>query len=314
MDLAEDHPDALDTLRSGVDWVRWCASRFEEAGLGFHHGNGDAVDEALALVLHVLSLEPGVPDSLLAGHLTRSERARCLELAERRISTRKPLAYLTGVARFAGLTFQVDERVLVPRSPIAELIEHGFQPWVEPAAVGRVLDLCTGSGCIGIACAYALPQAEVDLSDIDEDALEVARANVLRHGLGSRVQVRRSDLMADLPEGRSYDLIVSNPPYVDADEVAALSPEHRAEPALGLASGEDGLDHCRRILVEALDRLTGDGVLVVEVGASEAAMEAAYPELPLVWPEFARGGSGVFVIAAEDLRAHEAIVRERAAS
>lgn len=311
MAAPDDRAEQLGTLQTGLDWVRWCASRFAAADLDFAHGNGDALDEALALVLDVIHMEPGLPDALLQGRLTRAERERCLELAEARIETRKPLAYLTGTARFAGLRFKVDERVLVPRSPIAELIENGFQPWVDAEQVDGILDLCAGSGCIGIACAYAFPEARVDLVDLSEDALAVARQNVQLHELGDRVEVLSSDLMAELPSDRRYDLIVSNPPYVDAEEMARLSAEHRAEPAFGLASGQDGLDHTRRILVQALDRLSPAGMLVVEVGASAAAMEAAYPELPLIWPELERGGTGVFMLSGQDLHDHADLVRGR---
>ncbi|HET7569397.1 MAG TPA: 50S ribosomal protein L3 N(5)-glutamine methyltransferase [Gammaproteobacteria bacterium] len=288
---------ALPTI---ADWVRYLASRFNEAGLFFGHGTGNAVDEALALVLHVLHLDHDLPSWLLDAHLTDDEKAAIAELAAQRIDTRKPLAYLTHSAGFAGLDFYVDERVLVPRSPIAELIERQFEPWAEPDAIGRVLDIGTGSGCIAIACAHYLPDAQVDAVDISEDALAVADENVARHHLNERVRLIRSNLLADVPPAH-YDVIVTNPPYVDAAEMAELEPEFRHEPALGLAAGEDGLDCIERILRDAPDYLAPNGILIGEVGASQPAFEARFPDLPVTWLDFGRGGSGVFLIAAADL-------------
>ncbi len=212
-----------------------------------------------------------------------------------------PAAYLTGRARFCGLDFNVDERVLVPRSPIAELIEAGFAPWLTDAPE-YVLDLCTGSGCIGIACAYQFPDAEVTLSDISADALAVAESNIKEHDLAPRVACAKGDLFASVA-GRCFDLIVSNPPYVDADDLAAMPPEFHAEPEIGLGSGADGLDFTRRLLAEAPDHLNDGGVLVVEVGNSALALEQAYPQLDFQWLEFERGGHGVFVITREALLA-----------
>jgi ribosomal protein L3 glutamine methyltransferase len=223
-----------------------------------------------------------------------------IDLFRRRIEERVPAAYLTGRAWFAGLEFVVDERVLVPRSPIAELVESGFEPWLDPSSVENVLDLCAGSGCIGIACALAFPDARVDLADVSGEALEVARANIDRHGVGDRVRAIVSDVYDGLGD-RRYDLVVSNPPYVDAGELAAMAPEYRHEPELGLAAGPDGLDVVHRILAGAREHLTQGGQLVVEVGASEAALAAAYEHLPLTWVEFERGGGGVFVLSASDL-------------
>jgi len=291
---------AVDELASAADLIRWGASRFEEHGLCYAHGTDNAVDEATELVRYALWLEPGIADELLSARLTRVEREQAVELLRRRIVERCPAPYLTHRAWFAGLRFYVDERVLVPRSPIAEWIESGFEPWLVAENVTRVLDLGTGSGCIAIACAAAFPAASIDAVDTSPDALAVALHNVEAHRVAERVRVIGSDLYAELGT-RLYDLIVSNPPYVDAREMAALPPEHRHEPRAALASGADGLDCVRRILAGAPAHLAADGVLVVEVGASRVALEAAFPELPLVWLELARGGENVFLLTANDL-------------
>ena len=283
------------------DFIRWGASRMNAAGLHFGHGTDNALDEAAALVLHALHLPPDLPDRYLEAALTGPERGAVADLLERRVTERLPAAYLTGRAWFMGLPFVVDERVLVPRSPIAELIEQQFQPWLaEPEAVTAILDLCAGSGCIGIACAHAFPGARVTLADISPGALVVARRNIAEHGLEDRVEVVQSDLYLAL-ERQRYDLIVSNPPYVDAATFAALPEEYRHEPALGLVAGDDGLDLVRRILAGAREHLTVDGLLVVEVGSSRPALERAYPGLAFEWPVFERGGEGVFVLPAAAL-------------
>ena len=299
--------DCLVTLR---DLVRWGASRFNESGLVYGHGTDNALDEALALVLHALHLDHDLPADFLDARVTMVERSRVLDLFRRRADDRVPAAYLTNQARFAGDWYYVDERVLVPRSPIAELIEHRFEPWLEPDTTGRVLDLCTGSGCIAIACAHALPAARVDATELSPAAAEVARRNVVEHGVEDRVAVAVGDLYA--PVGSAvYDLIVSNPPYVNRPDLDALPGEYRHEPELGFAAGEDGLDVVRRILRDAPAHLAPDGILVVEVGGSAPALVDAYPQVPFLWLGFERGGDGVFLLTAQQLREHADVFRER---
>jgi ribosomal protein L3 glutamine methyltransferase len=288
-----------DELFTIGDFIRWGASEFNAAQLYFGHGTDNAWDEAEQLVLHAIHLIPPLADEWLTARLTLTERERVVNNLYRRINERIPAAYITGRAWFAGLPFNVDERVLVPRSPIAEIIQKKFQPWLtrEPE---RILDLCTGSGCIGIACAYAFPDSEVQLSDISFDALTVAEENIQQHDLEDRVFAIHSDLFANL-SCQQFDLIVSNPPYVDADDLASMPVEYHAEPEIGLGSGVDGLDFTRRLLEDAADHLTDDGILIVEVGNSWVALEEAYPDLPFTWIEFERGGHGVFMLRKEEL-------------
>jgi ribosomal protein L3 glutamine methyltransferase len=301
IDGAETFVDAdyegLQTLR---DWVRWGASRFAEAGLFFGHGTDNALDESLALVLHALHLDHELPAEYLDARVTAGERERILALVHKRIEQRIPLAYLTGEARFAGLDFFVDAHVLIPRSPIAELIADRFTPWLDPDEVASVLDLCCGSGCIGIACAYAFENALVDMSDLSPAAVDVASRNVERHDLADRVRALCADVYDGLDNER-YDLIVSNPPYVSSDEMATLPPEYRHEPRLGLVAGADGMDVVARILAGAAARLRPGGILVVEVGSSADLLHARYPDVPFLWLDFAHGGDGVFLLTAEQL-------------
>jgi ribosomal protein L3 glutamine methyltransferase len=294
--------DGLLTLR---DCLRWAASEFHRAGLFHGHGTASPWDEAVALVLGGLNLPWDVDPAVLDARLLPMERIRLVALVRERIATRRPLPYLLGEAFFAGLPFDVDERVLIPRSPIAELVEQGFDAWFPEEPPARVLDLCTGSGCIGIATACHLPGCEVDLADISPEALAVARANIGRHDVGQRVRAVESDLFSAL-SGSRYELIVCNPPYVDARDLATMPAEFRHEPALALGAGADGLDVVRRLLREARDHLHDAGVLIVEVGNSDRHLEAAFPEVPFLWLEFERGGQGVFALTAADLDAHAA--------
>ncbi len=291
----------LKALQTLGEWIRWGAARLEEAGVCCGHGLAAPGDEAAYLALHALGLPPEVPAPVFDTALTAGERQAVVDLIRRRIEERRPAAYLTREAWFCGLRFYVDERVLIPRSPIAELIDAGFAPWLEPQAeVRRILDLGTGCGCIAIACAYAFPEAEIDAADLSTDALAVARYNIRRHGLGQRVRPVHSDLFAALG-GARYDLIVSNPPYVSPQELAGLPPEYRHEPEHGLRAGDEGLEYILRILREARRHLRPHGLLVVEVGAAREALERRLPFLPFVWPEFTRGGEGVFVLPASAL-------------
>ncbi len=296
-------PEIVDHLHTVRDYIRFGTSRFNEAQLYFGHGSDNAWDDALALVLHALHLGQQGREQILDARLTPGEGRAILALFIRRIEGRIPVPYLTGEAWFAGLKFKVDERVLIPRSPIAELIEVGFAPWIadEPATI---LDLCAGGGCIGIGCAYAFPDAQVVLSDISADALVVAGENIEQHNVSSRVKTVESDLFADITE--RFDLIVSNPPYVDAPDYGAMPPEYHCEPALALESGADGLDFTRRLLREAADHLHDNGLLVVEVGNSAVHLERAFPCVPFTWLEFERGGCGVFVLTRAELLTHAA--------
>lgn len=287
-------------LETVTDFVRWGGTLFRQAELYFGHGTDNAFDEARVLVFFALQLPWDVPDNYWQARLTAHEKHQVTELFQRRIETRKPAAYLTGEAWFAGLRFIVNENTLVPRSPIAELIAQNYAPWVDAESVTNVLDMCTGSGCIGIASLKAFPNAEVDLVDISPEALEVAQQNIDQFGLNEFAHAIQSDLFSNL-EGKKYDLIVSNPPYVDEIEMDALPEEFKQEPSLGLAAGNDGLDLVRKILAEAPKYLKDDGVLIVEVGVSQYFVEQEYPELPLYWFEFEHGGEGVFAIQKSEL-------------
>lgn len=293
-----------------VDLIRYGASRFNAAGLTFGHSYDNAMDEATQLVLHALHLPHDLNPVYGAAKVTADEQARVLELFRRRIEERVPAAYLIGEAWFAGLSFKSDRRALVPRSPIAELILQGFQPWLGERFVQRALDLCTGSGCIAIAMAHYHPNWEVVGADIDEDALTLAAEN--RERLQAHnVEFRRSDLFAGL-DGDVFDLIVTNPPYVTHAETDALPREYSYEPDRGLRAGDDGLDFALKIMRDAPQHLSEDGLLICEVGEAERALAALLPEVPLAWVEFKVGQMGVFVIDRDALVAHHDRIRELA--
>ncbi len=291
--------EVVNEMRTLQDMLRWTVSRFNAAEIYYGHGTDNAWDEAVQLVLPTLYLPIDIPQEMCNSRLTASERHRIVERVIKRINERTPVAYLTNKAYFSDLEFYVDERVLVPRSPIGELIQKKFAPHVSKAP-RRIMDLCTGSGCIGIACAFAFPEAEVDLVDISLDALEVAEVNVESYGLEHQVFPIRSDLFRDLPQDK-YDLIVSNPPYVDEEDMSTLPDEFRHEPELGLAAGTDGLKIMRRIIANAPNFLTKKGILICEVGNSMVHVQQQYPDVPMTWLEFEHGGHGVFMMTYQEL-------------
>jgi ribosomal protein L3 glutamine methyltransferase len=281
------------------------ADQFQQAGLYFGHGTDNAWDEAIALAIHVLQLPPNVPASEASRILLPSEVDQLWALAEQRIATRKPVPYLTQEAWFAGLKFYVDERVLIPRSPIAECIARQFQPWaVIDKPITRILDLCTGSACIAIACAMAYPKAQIDALDISEDALAVARTNIMQHQVADRVSLYSGDLWEPcVRHGLGpYDLIMSNPPYIPDQDLATFPTEYHWEPENALISGADGLSCVRKILAQAVHHLNPGGLACIEVGAEHAALEAAYPQFPFTWVDFECGGEGVFIATREELQ------------
>jgi ribosomal protein L3 glutamine methyltransferase len=297
-------PEVTSSLTTLRDYIRWGASRFAEAKLNFGHGTATALDEAAALVLHTLHLPYNLSEFYLQSALTLEERYAVASVFERRINERKPAAYLTHEAIFAGLSFYVDERVLVPRSPIAELIAQRFAPWVEEDRVERILDLCTGSACIAIACAYAFPEATIDAVDVSTNALAVAEINVEKHQASNEVVLYKSDLFDALPD-EQYDIIVSNPPYVAVEEWRQLPVEFHAEPEIGFVAGHTGLDIVIRILVEANTYLTPQGILVVEVGSSAETLQEKFSNIPFYWLDFERGGDGVFLLTAEQVNEYQ---------
>ena len=280
--------------------VQAAINEFDEAGLYFGHGTDNASDEAAWLVVHVLNIPFESLSTVYRQELTPAQYEQISLLANRRIQTRVPLAYLIHEAWFCALKFYVDQRVLIPRSPLAELIMDHFQPWIDPAAVNAILDIGTGSGCIAVACALAFPASHVDAADISPEALDVARINIKQHALQDRIELIESDMFSGLG-GRRYDIVISNPPYVDAEDIATMPAEYLHEPQLALASGPDGLDHAERILHAAAAHLNPGGILIVEVGNSAQALVQRYPAMPFTWLEFEHGGQGVFLLYEQDL-------------
>ncbi len=303
--------DVADELHTVSDYLRWSATQFEAANLHYAHGVGSAWDEAVVLVCSALQLPDDKLHHLLDARLTAKERARLADMVRRRVIERVPVPYLTGVTWYAGLKFRIDSRGLIPRSPIAELLGHGLRPWLSHQPL-RVLDLCCGSGCIGIVAAYAFPAARIDLVDCCEDALALARENVALHGMQDRAECVRSDLFTALSD-RYYDVILANPPYVPAAAQGMLPQEYSHEPVGALYADGDGLALAHAILDQAPRYLAPAGVLVLEVGEGWPTLAAARRSLPLIWPEFEGGGEGVCVVKGAMLaRARSAAVAEEA--
>ena len=291
-------PPELETLR---DWLRYAVSRFNQAGLSFGHGSANAYDEAVYLLLHTLHLPLDRLEPFLDAHLSTAERSELSALLTRRVDERVPAAYLTREAWLGQFRFHVDERVIIPRSYIAELMPEQLAPYIrDPSAIKSALDLCTGSGCLAVLLAHAFQDADIDAVDISPDALAVAQRNVSDYGLAGRINLIRSDLFDNLP-AKSYDLVISNPPYVTTVAMEELPREYLHEPALALAGGDDGLDAVRTILRKAPQFMQPDGVLVVEIGHNRATAEAAFPRMPFVWLSTASSDDSVFLLKREDI-------------
>ena len=295
----EDAARHLVTIR---DWLRWTVSRFNAAKLTYGHGTSNALDEAAFLILETLHLGPDQLEPWLDARLTPAERRDVQTLVERRIATRKPASYLTGSAYIQGHRFEVDERVIVPRSYIGELLCAGRLDDLVPDGAASILDLCTGSGCLAILAALRFPQASVQAVELSADAAKVARANIMSYGLGDRVALLEGDLLAPVA-GRAFDLIIANPPYVAAAEVAAFPPEYKAEPVVAHLGGSDGLDIARQIIAAAPDHLTAWGSLVMEIGTGRGIVEAQYPRLPILWLDTEESEGEVMLISKSDLAA-----------
>jgi ribosomal protein L3 glutamine methyltransferase len=291
--------EACEDMQSIQDVIRWSYSRFSENNLYFGHGTDNPWDEAVSLVLLTLSLPFDTPDNILQSRLTKTEKKLICERVGRRINEKLPVAYLTNKAIFCDSEYYIDERVLVPRSPIGELIQNHFEPWIDYDSVDNILDLCTGSGCIAIACGQYFPDAIVDAGDISEDCIEVAEINRERLQQDN-VAFYCSDLFESIPN-KQYNIIVSNPPYVDEEDFDEIPSEYLAEPKLGLTSGKDGLELTRKLLSQADQYLAENGILIVEVGNSAFALEQLYPDVEFTWLEFERGGLGVFLLTKEQL-------------
>jgi len=289
-----------DELQTIGDFIRWGASKFNQAQLFFGHGTNNAIDEAIVLIVYALHLPQEIPDILWHSKLTYLEKQTIIELFNIRIKNKIPTPYITKEAWFANLCFYVDQRVLIPRSPIAEIIEQRFEPWIEINKITHMLDLCTGSGCIAIASALAFSNIKIDATDISSEAIAVAQKNINTYGLEQQIELIQSDLFANL-DNKLYDLIVSNPPYADAKEMQTMPSEYIHEPKIGLIAGEDGLYFVKRILQDAVKYLNPNGVLIVEVGASQDSLIECYPDIPFTWLEFQHGGDGVFLLTLEQL-------------
>ena len=290
--------EALLTIR---DWLRYSVSRLEESGVFFGHGTDNAYDESVWLVMSALHLPLDTLDNFLDARITKDEAKHLAHLIERRVTERVPTAYLLREAWLKGFKFYVDERVIVPRSFIAELLEDGLAPWIEyPEMVESAADICTGSGCLGVLLAHAFPNATVDVVDISPDAIAVANINIKNYGLEEQITAVQSDMFRGL-KGKKYDLIISNPPYVDAPAMSALPQEYRNEPQIALGSGDAGLDHTHILLKEAKKYLNDDGILVVEIGHNRDALLDAYPELPFTWLDVESGNEFVFLLTKEQL-------------
>ncbi|MCB5207318.1 50S ribosomal protein L3 N(5)-glutamine methyltransferase [Methylovorus mays] len=295
------YPRLSEELITIRDWLRFAVSRFEEAGIFFGHGTDNAYDEAVWLIMSALHLPHDTLNNFLDSRLLESERKHLAHLLERRVEQRVPTAYLVREAWLKGFKFYVDERVIVPRSFIAELLEDGLSPWIDyPEMVESAADICTGSGCLGILLAHAFPDAEVDVADISADALAVANINIANYGLQDQVKAIQSDMFSAL-QGKTYDLIISNPPYVDAPSMAQLPEEYRNEPQIALGSGTDGLEHTHTLLREAGKYLNDGGLLIVEIGHNRDALHEAYPDLPFTWLEVESGNEFVFMLSKKQL-------------
>ena len=288
----------LHTIR---DWLRYSVSQFESSDIFYGHGTDNSYDEAVWLILSALHLPIDTLDNFYDARLTQTEREHLADLIEQRITKHTPTAYLVKEAYLQGLKFYVDERVIVPRSFIAELLNDGLQPWIEyPELIQSAADICTGSGCLGVLLADAFPDAQIDVIDISKDAIDVANINIAKYGLQDQVHAIQSDMFSALA-GKTYDLIISNPPYVDAPSMANLPLEYQNEPQLALGSGADGLDHTHTILREAAKHLNDEGILVVEIGHNRDALIAAYPDLPFTWLDTSSGNAFVFLLTKADL-------------
>lgn len=301
--MSESYATATQGFQTIIDYLRFALTRAQIAGLYYGHGTDNAWDDMLALILGCLSLPFDVDPLLLQAQLTAEEKAFLCQQLEGRIVDRIPVPYLTQVAYFCDLSFYVDERVLIPRSPIAELIKHEFTPWIEETNVERILDLCTGSGCIAIACCYAFPEAYVDAVDISSEVLDVAEINRQRHNVQDALTLIESDCFDSVPPNQ-YDIIVSNPPYIGHAEMQSLPEEYRHEPELALETTKNGLAIVEKILHNAHRFLSDSGILIVEVGNSEQALVEAYPKVPFTWLDFEHGGQGVFLLTSQQLKEH----------